>query len=853
MIKHMGSELLEYFNGDELAASVWQSKYAWKGEKTPNDMHWRMAKEFARIEGKYIAIEAPKYSIKKTGWGEEISKYGKSRKDLTELGIFELFHKFKYVIPQGSVMAGLGTGILGSLSNCFVLGQPSDSYGGIFKKDQEIAQVEKRRGGVGVDISSLRPAGVATTNAAKSSTGAVSFMHRFSNTTREVAQNGRRGALMMSMDVNHPDILEFVKIKRDLTQVTGANISVKLNDKFMLAVEDDEDYILRFPCDEEHATEQFDDLIYDKLYPFMKGYVKRIKARELWNEIIKSAHNVAEPGILNWDHVVNYSPDSVYPQFKQEGTNPCSEIAMPAYDACRLIAVNLFSFVVNAYTTGSYFDYKKFYEVIYEATRLADDLIDLEIENIDKILSKIERDPEPDEEKMTEYNLWLQVREVALASRRIGLGFTGLADTLAALGLKYGSNPGIEEARNIARVKMEAELDCTIDMGILRGTFEGWDKRKEFITCNGKEMLGSNLFYEVMLEEYPEQAKRMRRFGRRNLSWSTVAPCGSLSILAKVSSGMEPVFLPFYKRRKKVNPSESPVKVDFMDKNGDCWQEFFVIHHEFRKWMHHEYGAPFTETGIGEGELKEWFKKSPWYGSTANDIDWIKRVEMQATLQKYVTHSISSTINLPKDVTEKEVSEIYMEAWRQGLKGVTVYREGSRDGVLLASNVSNGTFDYKDAPKRPKSLPAEVHFTSLKGAKFTVVVGLFDNKPYEVFITEEYLDVDKDNTITKKRKGLYETKEGVAITTFESEEVVAITRMISTALRHGADIKFIVEQLSKIEGDMFSFTKTISRTLKKYIPEGAKSTVTCTKCDSPNVIFEEGCSKCLDCGHSACS
>lgn len=482
------NELLDYFKGDDLASSVWKEKYAAFGEKTPDDMHKRLAKEFSRIELNYIKKE--KDTIGVINW-DELSDYGKRRKNLTQDLIFDFFKDFKYIIPQGSIMSQLGVDSIGSLSNCFVVGQPYDSYGGIMQKDQELVQLMKRRGGVGIDISSLRPEGVSTSNAAKSSTGAVSFMHRFSNTTREVAQKGRRGALMISIDVNHPDVMEFIKIKRDLTQVTGANISIKLNDEFMSAVENDEDYILRFPCNskwediaierEEGYTGTKEELLnYNELYSTVDNvYVKRIRAKEYWEEIIKSAHGVAEPGLMFWNSMVNYSPDGAYEQFRQITTNPCSEIGMQPYDACRLIAVNLFSFVVNPYTKDAYFDFKKFYEVNYEAMRLSDDLIDLELEHIDRIIQKIHLDPEPVEVKYEELRLWNKVKQTATASRRTGLGFTSLGDALAALGLKYDSDEALVEIERIMKTKMESELDCTIDLSILRGSFEGWNVNLE--------------------------------------------------------------------------------------------------------------------------------------------------------------------------------------------------------------------------------------------------------------------------------------------------------------------------------------------------------------------------------------
>jgi ribonucleoside-diphosphate reductase alpha chain len=852
------SKLIEYFKGDDLAASVWQGKYQYKKEETPDDMHKRLAKSFASVEKEYVKAEA---SLFYEGEGKKkstLSSYGQSRSDLTEDKLFNYFKNFKYIIPQGSVMAQLGIDSIGSLSNCFVVGQPVDSYGGIFQKDQELAQLMKRRGGVGIDISTLRPAGTATSNAAKSSTGAMSFMNRFSNTTREVAQNGRRGALMISTDINHPDVLDFIKAKRDLTQITGANISIKLNDEFMKAVVNDEDYILRFPCDlditNKHSAGEYNELVQEEGI----GYLKKIKAKEYWDEIIKSAHSVAEPGLMFWNAMVEYSPDGIYEQFRQITTNPCSEIGMQPYDACRLIAVNLFSFVKNPFTKAAYFDFDEFHKINYEAMRISDDLIDLEVQHIDRIIKKIFDDPESWEVKNLEYRLWHKVRETALSSRRTGLGFTALGDTLAALGVKYDSKEGLEIIEDIMKSKLVSELDCTTDLAILRGTFEGFDVDKEFtwkIDGSWRAVKGNNSFYQFIAKNYPEQAQRMSQYGRRNVSWSTVAPTGTVSLLAQTTSGIEPLYQGFYMRRKKVNPNDKDVRVDFTDENGDTWQEFAVVHPKFKDWIYIFYQTEdFDINSLSQDDLEKLFQKSPWYGSTANDIDWVKRVEIQATIQKYITHSISSTINLPEDVSEEAVSEIYLESWKKGVKGITVYRDGSRTGVLVANPSKEIKFDYKDAPKRPKELPGEAHVTTVKGAKFSVIIGLLDSKPYEVFI-ESKDALNGSGVIKKKSRSVYlfeQEDTSVDISSEMTDEEAAITRLVSTSLRHGADIKFIVEQLNKSDGDLFSFTKGLSRVLKKYIPDGAKATVTCSDCGSSNVIFEEGCHKCLDCGSSKC-
>lgn len=866
----MTEQLLNYFNGDELAAPVWQRKYALPGEVTPDDMHKRLAKPFARIEYKYQTKENNQIE-------DELSDFGRYllANPLNEEQIYTLFKDFKYVVPQGSIMSQLGADSIGSLSNCFVVGQPYDSYGGIMQKDQELVQLMKRRGGVGIDISTLRPSGVTTTNAAKSSTGAVSFMERFSNSTREVAQNGRRGALMLSISVNHPDVAEFVTIKNDETKVTGANISVFLTDEFMQAVEKDEDYWMTYPCDidldkSKLKSERYE---YNVLNEFTlkedgsKFYTKKVKAKELYNKIVNSAWLRAEPGQLFIDRFHNYSPDGVYPQYRGVTTNPCSEIFMQPYDACRLMAVNLFSFVENPFTKDARFDFDKFFRYNYITQRLMDDLVDLELEHIDQILKKINSDPEPEEVKATERNLWEKIREVASAGRRTGTGITALGDTLAALGLKYDSAEGIVMIKTIMSVKMESELDCTTDLAILRGSFKGWDSKKEF-NVEGESVKGNNEFYNFIAETYPEQAQRMVKYGRRNISWSTIAPTGTVSLMTQTTSGLEPLFMPYYTRRVKVNPSDPTMRVDFVDKVGDKWMEQPVLHPKFKQWIEVTYKSgvtfkdsdnslPIEVSKLTKEELESMFKQSPWYNSTAPDIDWGKRVKIQGVIQKYISHSISSTINLPNNVTEEEVAEIYIASWKEGLKGVTVYRDGCRSGVLVTeSDNSEVKFEQHDAPKRPKELNAETHITMCKGTPYNVIVGLLDGKPYEVFVDNSNNKYSKEGKLIKKSRGKYIFKsndEEIDVLTFMNDEEEAITRLTSTNLRHGASIAFVVQQLQKTSGDMFSFTKGLARVLKKYIPEGEKvSGVTCKDCGSSNVIFEEGCNKCLSCGSSAC-
>lgn len=849
--------LLSYFNGDELAANVWKSKYAAEGEITPDDMHRRLAKEFARIEEQYIEDENAIGDKNKQYEAEKfLSEYGGNRKDLNEESIYNLFKDFKYIVPQGSIMSTLGTDVIASLSNCFVAQSPYDSYGGILKTDSDLAYYYKRRGGVGTDISNLRPAGTNTNNTAKSTTGAVSFMHRFSNTTREVAMQGRRGALMLSIDINHPDVMDFIKVKRDGVSVTGANISIRLNNEFMKAVENDEDYILRFPCNLNITGSDFFKNPYNELIKFGDGFIKKIKAKEYWNEIIHSAKNYAEPGLMYWDNVMDYDPAAVYEQYRATCSNPCGEQFLNPNDSCRLMALNLFSFVDEPFTKNAKINTEKLYSISYEHCRLGDDLIDLELEYIERIINKIKSDPEPDNIKQPELDLWIQSYNNTKAGRRIGLGITALADMLAALNLKYDSDEALRVIDKVMSIKMEAELDCTIDLSILRGSFEGFESNDEFV---GDGEAGMNSFYQFIVNKYPEQAKLMSMYGRRNISWSTIAPTGSVSILTQSSSGCEPLFMPYYMRRKKINPSEVGVRIDFVDEVGDSWQEFAVLHPKFKDWCVNKYGSELFVSEMSKQALKLAFETSPWYGSTANDINWIRRVEIQSILQKYTTNAISSTINLPSTVTEDEVSAIYMQGWKIGLKGQTVYVDGSRSGVLVSTEKKETSqFEYRDAPKRPKNVPCETHLVTKTGVEYLVAIGLFDGKPYEIFAFKNQWDIPKvsHGEIIKVKKNHYNLtiQNDVKIENITnvdmSPEEEDLTRMVSMSLRHGADIAFVVEQLNKTK-NIASFSKAMARVLKKYIPEGKTTNGSCPEC-SGTLVYEEGCKKCISCGFSAC-
>jgi len=833
---------VSYFNGDDLAATTWLKKYAMKDrqgrllESTPDEMHRRMAAAFARIEKKY-AEEGKQPSA-------EYSDYGRQRVFLDEEKIFQLFSNFKYVIPQGSVMSALGNPhVIASLSNCIVLPEVYDSYGGIFFADQQMAQLFKRRCGVGLDISTIRPEGMSVSNSAGTTTGAVSYMERFSNTTREVAQHGRRGALMITMDIAHPDIEKFITVKQDLQKVTGANISVRLSDEFMFAVDEDKEFTLRFPVDAKDPLIQ-----------------RKVNARDLWQTIIRCAHLTAEPGLIFWDRQHAYSTSSVYPGYKNVSTNPCSEIAMQGGDSCRLMAINLFSFVDHPFTSNAAFDFKKFYEVTYESQRLMDDLVDLELEAITRILNKVESDPEPGYIKDTELRTWKLLYEAGINGRRTGLGFTALADALAALNVSFDGDDAIDVVEKIMRRKCEAEFDSSIDMAIERGKFRDFNVKYE------KE----SLFVSMLEAELPVVFRRMMKHGRRNISLSTVAPTGTLSLLAQTSSGIEPVFMLSYKRRRKVNPNDKNAHISFTDAMGDAWEEFNVYHPKLREWMH--------ATGLKDE------KRSPWFGSTANDIDWKKRVALQSVVQKYTTHSISSTVNLPAHVTENLVGDIYMEAWKKGLKGITVYREGSRSGVLVANDSAsknnkqvNGNGEVNepgDFPKRPAVLETTVVRFLNETEKWIAYVGLLEGKPYEIFTgkSEDAFSipawVEKGWIIKSKKDGKsrydfqYVDKEGYRVTieglnrSFD-KQYWNYAKLISGVLRHGMPLQHVVnliENLHLFNDSINTWKAGVERALKKFIPDGTEAVDRrCPECGDPQgLIYEEGCLKCKSCGNNKC-
>lgn len=838
---------LEYFKGDELAAKVFLDANALKNDKgqlledSPIKMHRRMAREFARIEKK--KFKAP----------------------LTEEEIFELFDRFRYIIPQSSPMTGIGNHHqVISLSNCFVIKSPSDSYGGIMKADEHLVQLSKRRGGVGVNLSNLRPDGSPTRNASKTSSGVIGFAERYSNSIREVGQNGRRGALMEILNIHHPQsvvipddndsvwdkpssitlkgdksknerdihtnssmfnpaVLDFASMKLDRKKITGANVSIALTDEFLTAVKDNKTFEQRFPIDSKK--------------PIISKWTN---ARRAWKKIIHMAWQSAEPGLLFWDKITKYNACDCYSSkgYGTVCTNPCGEIPLPAYDSCRLFAMNLLSFVSKPYTKEASFDFKKLDEIVGIAQRLMDDLVDLEQEKIVAILDKVKIDPESNEDKRNERELWEKILKTCTDVRRTGLGFTALGDTFAALGLKYDSDEALVAADSIMRAFKLASFSASVDMAEEIGPFPIWDW----------ELEKDSPFLLQIKEESPKLYNRMAKHGRRNIANLTIAPTGTPSIFAQTSSGCEPVFALSHMRRKKVNPGDKGFTVDFVDNKGDSWQHFEVNHVPLQEWMR----------VTGETDIK----KSPWYGCCANDINWERRVKLQAVLQKHIDHSISSTVNIPHTATEADVAKIYETAWLEGCKGITVYREGCRSGVLVNHDQKsvNGLV-HTSAPKRPVELKGEIFALMYKKEKLYVAVGLWeDGSPYEIFTGINFRSKIEHavGKIVKLSRGKYnfedDNKDVYELTNGHSNsEADALTRCLSAALRHGTDIQYLVHQLEKTKGDLTSFSKVISRVLKKYIKDGTKiSGEECLECKS-QLIRKEGCAICPQCGYSKCS
>ena len=795
---------LEYFGGDELATNVFMTKYCLRDkkgnfvEKTPDDMHRRLAKEFARMEDKFITRKS---------------------NHLTEQEIYSYLKNFQYIVPQGSPMMGIGNDYVNvSLSNCVVVDNPQDSVSSIMDAGKDLANLFKRRCGVGLDISDLRPEGAPVNNSARTTTGAWSFADFYSYVCRMIGQNGRRGALMISMDIRHPDIAEFVKMKHDLTKVTGANVSVKITDEFMEAVENQETFTLQFPVDSENPE-----------------YTSEIDATELWTTIIESATTTAEPGLLMWDNITKNLPAHSYPGFETKTTNPCGEIPLSAYDSCRLISLNLKSLVKNSFEKNAEFDFNKLREVAAVGMRLSDDLVELELEKLENIRTVADSQ----DEKV----LWTKLYNAAANGRRTGLGTHGLADALACLNLAYDSDEALEVTEEIYRTLRDAAYEESAYLAQERGAFPVFDWNLE----------ENNEF----IQRLPQSLKELiAKHGRRNISILTNAPTGSVSIMSQTSSGLEPVFRNSYTRRRKLSHNESNVTPDFIDDLGDRWLEYKVFHHNVANYL------SLTAT-----------EDIPAFFVEADNIDWTKRVAIQSVIQQSIDHSISSTINLPKNTDPALVGELYMQGWRMGLKGITVYVDGSRSGVLLDNKTEeeDAGFPQHTAPKRPIELPCNIHHTTIQGEKWVITVGLMDGKPYEVMGgLSNLIEIPRGKAegilVKHPRKtmnSIYDLKVGTngdtiiikdLVKAFDNPNHSAFTRMISLGLRHGANIQYVVEQLQKDkDSDMFSFAKCIARILKNYIPDGQEATEkTCPECDADGLIYVEGCVTCTVCGYAKC-
>lgn len=828
-----------YFNGDDLAAGVWINKYALKDsdgniyEKTPDDMHHRMAAEIARIEKKY----PNPYSEKE---------------------IYELLKGFKYIVPQGGPMTGIGNDYqVASLSNCFVIGNEgnSDSYGGIMKIDQEQVQLMKRRGGVGHDLSHIRPSGSAVKNSALTSTGVVPFMERYSNSTREVAQDGRRGALMLSISIKHPDAEKFIDAKMDGTKVTGANVSVRIDDEFMQAVKEGETYMQQYPLDSANPL-----------------FSQEIDARKLWDKIIHNAWQSAEPGILFWDTIINEAIPDRYADlgFKTVSTNPCGEIPLCPYDSCRLLAINLYSYVKNPFEKNASFDTKLFKKHAQMAQRIMDDIVDLEVEKIDQILGKIEADPEDDEIKRIEYRLWNNIKKKCRQGRRTGVGITAEGDMLAALGIRYGSDKSIEFSANLHKTLATEAYRSSVAMAKDRGAFPIYESERE----------KDNPFILRLKENDPKLYADMEKHGRRNIALLTIAPTGTTSLMTQTTSGLEPVFMPAYKRRRKVNPSDKNARVDFVDEVGDSWEEYHVFHHHFATWLKINAYDLEEVRKMDQDELQEIIAKSPYYKATANDVDWVQKVKLQGAVQKWVDHSISVTVNVPNEVSEDMVANIYQTGWESGCKGITVYRDGSRSGVLISDSDKKQEGKTKEfletnPPKRPDILDAEVVRFKNDSENWIAVVGILNDRPYEIFTGKaedsffmpDY--VEKGEVLKNKNKenGIsrydfrYTDKDGYEVTigglsrAFNSE-YWNYAKLISGVLRHGMPLPYVVDMVSELhlsDATLNTWKNGVVRALKKFIPDGTAPTDNvCPDCGDAALIYEEGCLNCKSCGHSKC-
>lgn len=836
----------EYFGGDELAAKVWVNKYAVKDsfgnifEKTPEDMHWRIANEVARVESNYA-------------------------NPLSAAELFDLFKNFKYIIPQGSPMTGIGNNFqIASLSNCFVIGMEgsADSYGAIIKIDEEQVQLMKRRGGVGHDLSHIRPKGSPVKNSALTSTGLVPFMERYSNSTREVAQDGRRGALMLSVSIKHPDSESFIDAKMESGKVTGANVSVRVDDEFMQAAIEGRTYRQCYPIDSAQPL-----------------YTKDIDATALWKKIVHNAWKSAEPGVLFWDTIIKESVPDCYADlgFKTISTNPCGEIPLCPYDSCRLLAINLYSYVVNPFTDKAYFDFDLFKKHVGLAQRIMDDIIDLEIEKIEKILEKVESDPESQEIKGTEINLWHKIMEKSGKGRRTGVGITAEGDMLAALGLRYGTEQATEFAEKVQRTLAIEAYRSSVNMAKERGAFQIFDWERE----------QNNPFISRIRKEDPALYEDMKKYGRRNIACLTIAPTGTVSLMTQTTSGLEPVFMPVYKRRRKVNKDDENANITFRDENGDAFEEFVVYHHKFVEWM--KINGIDTTKNYSQEEIDQIVARSPYYKATAQDVDWVQKVKMQGCMQKWVDHSISVTINLPKDVSEDLVNQLYVEAWKSGCKGCTVYRDGSRDGVLVSNDKPAEKKSDANAVKgpcpceqhevvetRPKSLEADVVRFQNNKEKWVAFVGLLDGRPYEIFTglldEEEGIMLPKtvesghivkniDENGNKRYDFQFENKRGYKVTMeglsekFD-KEYWNYAKLISGVLRYQMPLDLCIRLIDSLDlgsESINNWKNGVVRALKKYVQDGVKvKGKVCPHCGAEALVYQEGCLICTNCGTSRC-
>ena len=832
---------LEYFKGDELAARVWVNKYAVKDsfgniyEKSPEDMHWRIANEVARVEAKYPNA-------------------------LSSQELFDLLDHFKYIVPQGSPMTGIGNDYqIASLSNCFVIGLDgsADSYGAIIRIDEEQVQLMKRRGGVGHDLSHIRPKGSPVKNSALTSTGLVPFMERYSNSTREVAQDGRRGALMLSVSIKHPDSESFIDAKMTEGKVTGANVSVKLDDEFMQAAVEGKPYTQQYPIDSPN--------------PMVS---KEIDASALWKKIVHNAWKSAEPGVLFWDTIIRESMPDCYADlgFRTVSTNPCGEIPLCPYDSCRLLAINLYSYVVNPFTPEAYFDFDLFKKHVALAQRIMDDIIDLELEKIERILEKIDSDPESMEVKGSERHLWEKIYHKSGLGRRTGVGITAEGDMLAAMGLRYGTEEATEFSEKVHKTIALEAYRSSVNMAKERGAFEIYDAERE----------KNNPFINRLKEAAPELYEEMKKYGRRNIACLTIAPTGTTSLMTQTTSGIEPVFMPVYKRRRKVNPNDANVHVDFVDETGDAFEEYVVFHHKFLTWM--KINGYDPDKRYTQEEIDELVAKSPYYRATSNDVDWLMKVKMQGRIQKWVDHSISVTINLPNNVSEDLVNQLYVEAWRSGCKGCTVYRDGSRAGVLISTKKKDKKEEEEECrckpPQvvevRPKVLEADVVRFQNNKEKWVAFVGLLDGRPYEIFtglqddeegivlpksVTSGRIIKSYDEDGTKHYDFQFENKRGYKMTIEGlsekfNKEYWNYAKLISGVLRWRMPIEQVIKLVGSLQLDsenINTWKNGVERALKKYVQDGTEAKgVKCPNCGHETLVYQEGCLICKTCGSSRC-